>query len=109
MDAWTPVAKRGEIDDGDVIEVCIGSHILAVYRLREEYFVTDGICTHQRAHLAEGFLMGRIIECPKHQGRFDIGTGAAKGAPASVALRTYAVRIEGENICVQLDVATRDS
>jgi 3-phenylpropionate/trans-cinnamate dioxygenase ferredoxin subunit len=109
MDTWTPVAKRGELQDGDVVEAVVGVHILAVYRLRDDYFVTDGICTHQRAHLADGLVIGRIIECPKHQGRFDIGSGAPKGAPASLALRTYPVRVEGEDICVKLDVTAADS
>jgi 3-phenylpropionate/trans-cinnamate dioxygenase ferredoxin subunit len=108
MDTWTPVAKRGELHDGDVVEAAVGGHILAVYRLRDDYFVTNGICTHQRAHLADGLVIGRLIECPKHQGRFDIGSGAPKGAPASLALRTYPVRIEGEDICVTLDVIAVD-
>ena len=108
MDSWISVAKRSELNDGDVVEAEVGGRIVAVYRLRDDYFATDGICTHQRAHLADGLVIGRIIECPKHQGRFDIGSGAPKGAPASLALRTYPVRVEGENICVELDVTTPD-
>jgi len=109
MGIWIPVAKRGDLEDGDVIEAVVGDHILAVYRLRDEYFVTDGICTHQLAHLADGLVVGRIIECPKHQGRFDVRSGAPKGAPASTALHTYPVRVEGEDICAKLDGVKRDS
>jgi 3-phenylpropionate/trans-cinnamate dioxygenase ferredoxin subunit len=103
MDAWIPVATRLDLEGADVIEATVDGHVLAVYRWRDEYFVTEGICTHQLAHLADGYLMGRVIECPKHQGRFDITSGAPRGAPASIALRTYPVRTEGDNICVRLD------
>ena len=39
--------------------------------------------------------MDNIIECPKHNGRFDYKTGEAKGAPVCVNLKTYPVKVEG--------------
>ena len=38
--------------------------------------------------------MGNLIECPKHNGRFDYRTGAAKGAPVLVDIRTYPTKVE---------------
>ena len=65
----------------------------AIYRTADKrLFATDGICTHGATHLADGLVSGELIECPKHNGRFDITDGSAKRAPACVALRTYAVR-----------------
>ena len=52
--------------------------------------------------LADGFVMGTIIECPMHNGRFDFTTGEAKGAPACVNLATYPVKVEGGRIFVKL-------
>lgn len=106
MRRWISIAKRDDLQDGEVIEVVIGAEVLAVYGLRDNYFVTDGICTHERAHLADGCVIGGIIECPKHQGRFDIVRGMPKGAPASRPLRTYLVRLDGADVCVELEEAS---
>ena len=67
----------------------------ALYRTTDDrYFATDGLCTHAKVHLSGGFVMDTLIECPKHNGRFDFTTGQAKGAPVCVDLKTYAVRVE---------------
>ena len=71
-------------------------------RTDDRYFATDGVCTHEYAELADGFVMGTIIECPMHNGRFDFTTGEAKGAPACVNLATYPVKVEGGRIFVKL-------
>ena len=46
--------------------------------------------------------MEEIIECPKHNGRFNYKTGAAKGAPVCVDLQTYKVRVEGDRVQIEI-------
>ncbi len=76
---------------------------LAIYRLDDDrFFATSGLCTHEKVHLADGLVMGRIIECPKHNGRFDIPTGQAKGAPACINLKTFPVKVEDGRVFVDL-------
>ena len=80
-----------------------GGRTFAVYRSPDdEYFATDGICTHEHAHLSDGLVMDNIIECPKHYGRFDYKTGEAKGAPFCVDLRTYPVKVEGGKVLIDV-------
>ncbi len=67
------------------------------------FFCTDGICTHEHAHLADGVVLGNIIECPGHQGRFDVRTGDAKGPPAHITLRAYASRVEDGKVYVNIE------
>jgi len=67
----------------------------------DRYFATDGLCTHEKIHLADGLVMGTIIECPKHNGRFDYTTGKAKGAPVCVDLKTYPTRVEAGEVFIQ--------
>jgi Na+-transporting NADH:ubiquinone oxidoreductase subunit F len=55
------------------------------------YALTDGVCTHGRTRLSEGFLDDCILECPKHNGRFDVRTGEAVRLPARRPLGTYPV------------------
>ena len=66
------------------------------------YFATDGLCTHEQVHLADGLVMDEIIECPKHNGRFNYKTGEATGAPVCINLKTYPVKVEAGKVLVQL-------
>jgi naphthalene 1,2-dioxygenase system ferredoxin subunit len=69
----------------------------------EEVFATDNLCTHGPGRLSNGFLLDHEIECPLHQGRFDVRSGQATCEPATDALRTYPVRIEGGRVFLRLD------
>ena len=59
-------------------------------------------CTHEKVHLADGLVMDDIIECPKHNGRFNYKTGEAKGAPVCVNLATYPVKVEAGKVMIQI-------
>ena len=104
MAEWVEACGADEVETEDVIRWDHGGRTFAIYRSPEdEYFATDGLCTHERVHLADGLVMDEIIECPKHNGRFDYKTGKARGAPACVDLRTYAVKVEGGRVLVLVD------
>jgi len=101
---WIDACAADEIDEDDVVRFDNGGRTFAVYRTDDDrYFATDGLCTHEQVHLADGLVMGTIIECPKHNGRFDFTTGSAKGAPACVDLRTYPVKVEGGRVFIKID------
>jgi MocE subfamily Rieske [2Fe-2S] domain protein len=88
--AWVSVCDPDLLDSGDVIRFDHADKTYAVYRTDDGSFhATDGICTHGNTHLADGLVMGRIVECPKHNGRFDITDGSPQRLPVCVALRTY--------------------
>jgi 3-phenylpropionate/trans-cinnamate dioxygenase ferredoxin component len=98
---WVEACHVGDILREDVMRFDHGDRTFAVYLSPEnEYFATDGLCTHERTHLADGFVMDDIIECPKHNGRFSYKTGQAKGAPVCLDLRTYPVKIEAGRVFV---------
>jgi 3-phenylpropionate/trans-cinnamate dioxygenase ferredoxin subunit len=101
-DRWVRVASTDDLEEDDVMEILVGDLTLALYRTEDGFFATDGICTHELARLCDGFVFGNIIECPKHQGRFDVRSGKPKGAPVHVALRTYPVRVVGTDLEVGL-------
>ena len=102
MSNWIKACKAEDIEPEDVMRFDHGDRTFAIYRTTDDkYYATDGLCTHQRVHLADGFVMGNLIECPKHNGRFDYTTGQAKGAPVCVNLKTYPVKIEAGEIFIQ--------
>ena len=86
----------------DVIGIALAGRDLAIYNVEGEFFATDNICTHGQARLCDGFLDGFEIECPHHQGKFDVRDGRASCEPATVAVRSYPVRVEGGRVFVQL-------
>ncbi len=103
-DKWIEACAADEIDEEDVIRFDHAGRTFAIYRSADDaYFATDGLCTHEQVHLADGLVMGDIIECPMHNGRFNYKTGEAKGAPACVNLQTYPVKLEGGKVFIQLD------
>jgi len=100
-DTWIAVCPVDDVEPEDVRRFDHGGRTFAIYRTAAgEVFATDGLCTHEHAHLAEGLVMGDIIECPKHNGRFDFRSGKAQGAPACIDLRTYPTKIENGQILV---------
>ena len=103
MPQWVEVCDEGEIEAEDVIRFDHGGRTFAVYRSPDdEYYASDGLCTHEKVHLADGLVMDNVIECPKHNGRFDYRTGAALGAPVCVNLKTYTAKAENGKIYIDI-------
>jgi len=103
MPNWVEVCDTEEIPLEDVKRFDFEGRTFAVYRSPEDkFYATDGLCTHEKIHLADGLVMDNIIECPKHNGRFDYRTGEAKGAPVCINLRTYPVRVENGKILLNV-------
>ena len=106
-DGWVNVCDVGAIAKEDVVRFDHNGQTFAIYRtMDDQLYATDGICTHGNAHLAEGFVTGRLIECSKHNGRFDIPSGAPARMPACMALCTYPVRSDQERVYINLANAT---
>lgn len=99
---WVRVAKRSELAAGEVLGVVAAGREIALYEAEGEIFATDNICTHAFARLSDGWLDGAVIECPLHAARFDVRTGKVLDPPASEDLKTYPVRLVGEEIEVQI-------
>jgi naphthalene 1,2-dioxygenase system ferredoxin subunit len=102
-DNWLDAAALADVPVGDVIGVQVGGKDIALYEVEGEVFATDNICTHGHARMSDGFLEGREIECPLHQGKFDVCSGKALCAPLTENIKTYAVRIENMRVVLKLD------
>ena len=99
-DDWIEVCATGDVDEEDVIRFDHGENTFCIYNTSKGFYATDGYCTHEEEHLEYGIVEDTIIECPLHQGRFDIPTGKALGAPVCVDLKTYPVKIVNDRVLV---------
>ncbi len=103
MSKWTRACAADDIEAEDLIRFDHGDRTFAIYRSPDdEFFCTDGLCTHEKIHLADGLVMDYVIECPMHNGQFDYRTGVAKRSPACEALRTYPVKVEGDDVFIDI-------
>ena len=102
-DNWIDAAALADVPEGDVMAVRVEGKEIALYEVGGEVFATDNICNHGHARLSDGFLEGREIECPLHQGKFDVCSGQALCAPLTENIKTYAVRIENMRVMLKLD------
>lgn len=100
--AWHDVASvdKFEMDESKVVRV--GEVQIAVFRLDNGFYAINDVCTHEYAHLSEGFCEDGKIECPLHQACFDIRTGKALDEPAEVDVATYPTRVERGIVQVDL-------
>jgi len=82
----------------------LGGKDYAIYRSPGDgYYATGGHCTHEQTLLCDGLLIGSVIECPKHNGRFDYISGKVLGAPVLVDVRTYPVKVADGTVYIRVD------
>jgi 3-phenylpropionate/trans-cinnamate dioxygenase ferredoxin subunit len=103
MASWIAACGVDDVDPEDVIPFEHDGRDYAIYRSPDdEYYATDGHCTHEMTLLCSGLVMGRVIECPKHNGRFDYVSGKALGAPVLEDVRTYPVKVVDGTVFIEV-------
>lgn len=100
---WHAVADAGAIGDEAVLAVTVGDEPIAICRSGGTLYAVHDVCTHQYALLSDGYVEDGCIECPMHQGRFDLATGKATCAPATEPIRTFAIKVEGGKVLIEMD------
>ena len=76
---WHLVGRASDYEHEDVEQAVIGDHELAIYRVKDQFYATDDVCTHEHAYLSDGVVVDDIVECPMHQGRFHIPSRTGDG------------------------------
>jgi 3-phenylpropionate/trans-cinnamate dioxygenase ferredoxin component len=114
MDEFLQLTTTRGLEAGGLKAASLDDHELLVARVDQEYFIADGRCPHMGGNLPDGKLDGTILTCPRHHSQFDLRDGHVvrwtdwEGAKLGIGkllrhprpLRTYAVKIDGDNILV---------
>lgn len=102
MGDWIRACATGDIEEEDLVRWDHGGRTYAIYHARDGFYCTDGLCTHADQHLEEGLLTGHVIECPLHQGRFDIRSGSVLSPPPCAGLGAHPVKTENGQVFVKV-------
>ncbi|MDQ2663682.1 MAG: non-heme iron oxygenase ferredoxin subunit [Candidatus Eremiobacteraeota bacterium] len=95
------IAKTADVPDGTAIRAGLAGSDILICNAGGQFYAIEDVCTHDGGELDQGVLDGCEIECPRHGARFDVRTGAALTLPAVLPVRTYPVRVEGEDIFIE--------
>ncbi len=99
---WVKIAKKSDFQDGQIRTVAAGSKKLAVARVGGRFFAIDDACTHRRCSLGKGTVSDGEVECPCHGSRFALATGEIRSLPATVPVETFKIKVEGEDVLVEI-------
>ncbi len=102
MGTFVKVAEQGAIADNSGRLVEVEGYEIALIRSGDEYYALDNTCTHLGAKLSEGSVEGGEVKCPWHGAHFDLKTGQPTRPPAAQAVTTYAVRVQGNDIEIEV-------
>ena len=105
MAEYVRVAGVGEIREGQAVPFVIGTEEIALVRCEGEIYAISNICSHELSYLSDGEVDTDecVIECALHGARFDLGTGRVRALPATEPIKTFAVRVVGDDIEVAVD------
>lgn len=96
------LCSTDEVAEGSAIKVEAGDLTVAVFNVEGQFYVMDDLCTHGPGSLSEGYIEGDVIECPFHQGQFNIRTGEVVMPPCMIAQKTYVVTVEDGKVLIDI-------
>lgn len=103
MPDFVKVANKKDINEGEIREFEVNGQAIAIANLNGEYKAVANECTHDGGTLGEGKVVGGCcVECPRHGARFDLSTGAVKAMPATMPIKIFEVKVEGDDILVKV-------
>ena len=102
MSNWKRVASTRDLARGASCELVVDDRIVALFNVDGQYFALDGVCPHQGGPLGKGTLTGCVVTCPWHGWQFDVHSGQHQ-ASASLRHTTFPVKVEGDEVFVEVD------
>ena len=90
---WRDLIAVDSLERNWVSRVSYGSRLIAVYDSPSGIYASLALCNHGGSDLCDGYFDGHIIECPLHQGAFDVRDGKPVCAPATRPMRVFRTRV----------------
>ncbi len=103
MSEWVKVCSVSQLKKGEMLDFDYKDKRILLANLNGKIYSTDRICTHAEADLSTGILSEEGLTCPLHLSTFNLQTGVPQNLPAELPLKTYNVKIEQNEIYVEVD------
>jgi nitrite reductase/ring-hydroxylating ferredoxin subunit len=100
--SWKHLCAASKLLEGEPLGFKVDDQCVALYKVGDEIFATDDVCSHAFALLSTGFLEGHVIECPLHGAMFDVRSGKCRSGEYT-DIRAFQVQIRGGEVYVDLD------
>ena len=94
-------AEFEDLEAGKLVEV--GGQSIAIFTLGGTYYAIENTCPHRGGPLAEGMMAGEEVICPWHGSRFNIKTGAVVTPPAQRGVKSFPVRVTGDDVEIEIE------
>jgi nitrite reductase/ring-hydroxylating ferredoxin subunit len=101
MADFVTVARVEEVPPASARPVRVGEEELALVRVGDDFYATQGHCIHLQGPLGRGRVDGCVLTCPWHGWQYDVRTGENLFDRA-IELRTYEVRVEDGEVRVRV-------
>lgn len=103
MGELVTIAKVADIEAGKAKSFVIGDERIAVFHVKTgEFYAIEDRCTHAEVRLSDGWVDGACVSCPWHGAQFDLATGEALSLPAVLPVKSFPVKIDGDEIKVEV-------
>ncbi|MDX1596249.1 MAG: non-heme iron oxygenase ferredoxin subunit [Nitrosopumilaceae archaeon] len=102
MSEWIKACNLDQVPEGQMYGFSHNDKQILLANLKGTIYATDRICTHAEADLSNGFLTDEGVRCPLHLSIFNLENGKPQNPPAEEALKTYNVKIDQNEIYVEV-------
>ena len=102
LSEWVKACTADQVGDGQLFSFVHSDKKILIVNLHGKFHATDLICTHAEADLSTGFLSDEGVRCPLHLSVFNLENGCPQNPPAEAALKVYNVKIEQNEIYVEV-------
>ena len=102
MSEFVKIASKDDLSEGEMKLIELDDRLVILFRVDEQFYCLDDVCTHDGGTLSDGELKGCEIECPRHGARFDVRTGEARCMPATQPTVAHEVQVNGDDVLVKL-------
>jgi len=99
---WKHLCAASKLSDGEPLGFNFGDQRVALYKVDDDIYATDDVCSHAFALLSTGFLEGHVVECPLHGAMFDVRDGKCRSGGYS-DIRAFKVESRDGEIYVDLE------
>lgn len=100
--AWTTVAQKDELAEGQPKRVEVDGNPILLYRHDGTIYAIGARCAHAGGPLEEGDFDGLCVTCPWHDSIFDLRDGSIVHGPTTYPQPNYRVRVQGDQVEVRL-------